>query len=89
MSGPRLIEPKPEPTVPITARLRGEGVDYYFAGRLLAVAAPPRMWDLPDQWRALDCEGRAVEVNTRWEAMERALAYARAWIARNDVPAVD
>jgi hypothetical protein len=69
----------------VTLVERGQAVDYYHAGRLLAVAAPPRPHELSDQWVAKDCEGRAVEVNNREEAMRRALAYADAWIIRNTV----
>lgn len=60
----------------VTVNRADGGVLYYFADRLLAVAAPPRVWDLPDQWRAVGADGRAVEVNTLQEAMRRAQRYA-------------
>jgi hypothetical protein len=63
---------------------RGQGVDYYDEdGHHLASAVPPRPHDAWYQWRALDCEGRAVEVNNRGVAMGRAEAYAQEWIARS------
>lgn len=52
-------------------------------GRKLAVVEPPRPWDSPDQWRALDCEGRAVERNTRDAALEQARAWAEQWAHRH------
>lgn len=73
----RPVEPKPEPVVRLDVVERGAEVDYLYAGDiLLAAVRPPRPHDLPDQWRALDREGRAVEVNTRAEAMRRARQYA-------------
>ena len=48
----------------------------YRSALLLAVAVPPRQWDMPHQWRAIGVDGRAVEVNGPIEARRRALRYA-------------
>ena len=66
----RIIPPR------LVTKDRGGAVLYYFADRLLAIAVPPRPWDLPDQWRAIGADGRTVEVNTLHEAMRRAQRYA-------------
>lgn len=67
----------------------GDEVEYHVLGIHVASALPPRPHDAPHQWRALDCEGRAVEVDNREIAMRWALAYAEGWARRKQEQLID
>jgi hypothetical protein len=74
-AGPQIIE--------VGDRGHGHIGLFLAGGRKLAAVLPPGPHRLADEWTVLDCEGRAVERNTREEALCQARVWAQRWLSRH------